>query len=175
MPAITKHDEGMKESKVNTYEIGYVLVSSIPSEKVAENVSALKDALAKKSASIIEEGNPELRKLAYTMVKKVGANNLRFTEGYFGWVKFNLAGSEIEGIKNVFESHPNMLRTLIISTVPTTTYLGKISPAMPQAEEMGAGATSAATPAGMAYPEAVTSAPVASVEAIDKSIDEMVK
>lgn len=174
MPAITKQDEGMKESKVNTYEIGYVLVSSIPSEKVAENVSALKDALAKKSASIIEEGNPELRKLAYTMVKKVGANNLRFTEGYFGWIKFNLDGSEIEGIKNLFESHPNMLRTLVISALPITTYLGKISPAMPQSEEMGS-VTASGMPSSTASAEPVVAAPVASVEAIDKSIDEMVK
>lgn len=153
------------------YEIGYVLVSSIPEEKVGTVIAGLKDLLKEKGAEMIAEGAPELRTLAYKMVKKIGPSNHKFTQGYFGWVKFELSGSEIEGIKKAFETREDMLRTLVITTVRTDTYLGKISPAF------GA-ETLAQAPVGAAAAVADV-APVADVKAttedIDKSIDEMVK
>jgi ribosomal protein S6 len=167
--AVIKSD---KEDAVKVYEIGYLLVSSIPQEKVADNVAELKAVLAKKGANIIGEETAEFTPLAYTMIKKVGAANIRFNEGYFGWVKFDLPTSEIENVKKAFEEHVNMLRTLIISTVRTNTYLGKKAPAIIRSEDvMPAAAENAA---GMA-PVAAAAASTASAAEIDKSIDEMVK
>lgn len=158
----------MKEDRSQVYEIGYLLVSSIPEEKVAHEVDSLKEILSKKGAEFISEEAPELRTLAYTMVKKIGPSNHRFDKGYFGWFKFELSAKEIEGIKKTFEANVNMLRMLVISTIKENTYLGKKSP--------------------VPMPEVPVEAPVDSVESgldpvatsavvddMDKSIDAMVK
>lgn len=162
--------QGDKEEIRKVYEIGYVLVSSIPEEKVGTVIAGLKDLLKEKGAEMIAEGAPELRTLAYTMVKKIGPSNHKFSQGYFGWMKFELLGSEIEGIKKAFETREDMLRTLVITTVRTDTYLGKISPAF------GVENNAQAAVLGTA-PVADAPAIVAKVstEEIDKSIDEMVK
>jgi ribosomal protein S6 len=161
-------EKNMKEDRSQVYEIGYLLVSSIPEEKVAHEVDSLKEILSKKGAEFISEEAPELRTLAYTMVKKIGPSNHRFDKGYFGWFKFELSAKEIEGIKKTFEANVNMLRMLVISTIKENTYLGKKSP--------------------VPMPEVPVEAPVDSVESgldpvatsavvddMDKSIDAMVK
>jgi len=130
-------DKNIKEDRQQVYEIGYLLVSSIPEEKVAGEVDALKEILTKKGAEFIGEEAPELRTLAYTMVKKIGPTNHRFDKGYFGWFKFELSAKEIEGIKKTFELNPNMLRMLVINTIKENTYLGKKSPVpMPEVADI---------------------------------------
>jgi ribosomal protein S6 len=160
--------ENMKEDRMQVYEIGYLLVSSIPEEKVEREVALLKGALEKKGADFIGEEAPELRTLAYQMVKKIGPTNHRFDKGYFGWMKFELASKEIEAIKKSFEENPNMLRMLLINTIRENTYLGKKSPVpMPEVS---------AEPMAEIAPESVLeSTPVVSAEEMDKSIDAMVK
>lgn len=152
--------ENMKEDRMQVYEIGYLLVSSIPEEKVAGEVALLKGALEKKGADFIGEEAPELRTLAYQMVKKIGPTNHRFDKGYFGWFKFELPAKEIEAIKKSFEENPHMLRMLLINTIRENTYLGKKSP-VPMPE------VSTEVPVEVA-PESV-------LESMDKSIDAMVK
>jgi ribosomal protein S6 len=153
-------ERNMKEDNLQVYEIGYLLVSSIPEEKVAAEVDTLKEALVKKGAELIGEETPELRTLAYTMVKKIGPTNHSFDKGYFGWFKFELPSKEIEGIKKTFDLNPNMLRMLVINTIKENTYLGKKSPVpMPEVLDVTA--------------EVVAEAGVATEEV--KGIDTMVK
>lgn len=164
-----KINESSKEDKSQIYEIGYLLVSSVPEDKVASEVQTLKDYLVKKGADFIGEENPELRALAYTMVKKIGSSNHRFEQGYFGWFKFEIAKKEIEEIKKTFESNPNMLRLLIISTIRENTYLGKKSPiaTLIKPEEL---------PVAEVSTEALEIGTVPLiVDEMDKSIDAMVK
>ncbi len=165
-------DKNIKEDRNQVYEIGYLLISSLPEEKVASEVATLKEILLKKGAEFIGEEVPELRTLAYTMVKKIGVSNHRFDKGYFGWFKFELAVKDIEAVKKAFDENPNMLRMLLISTIKENTYLGKKSlvptpevPMEPVAEPL----------ADIA--ESIVELPIipASIEEMDKSIDAMVK
>lgn len=148
---------------MKVYEIGFVLLSSIPQEKVAGEFSALKDIVAKAGASMIAEEAPEMRPLAYTMVKKIHGANVRFNEGYFGWVKFELSASAIEGVKKSLDATENILRYLLITTIKENTYLGKKAPTVAFGEKDAA---------GMIAPEGV--APAAVTEDIDKGIDAIV-
>lgn len=168
-------ETAFKEDQTQVYEIGYLLVSSIPEEKVTEEVSVLREALSKKGAEFIAEEAPELRTLAYTMVKKIGPSNHRFDQGYFGWFKFELAKKEIEGIKKEFESNNHVLRILIINTIKEATYLGKKAAVATiiKTEEV---------PTAEVQPESIVETPTiippatpATIEEMDKSIDEMVK
>ncbi len=160
----------LKEDRSEVYEIGYLLISSVPAEKVADIVTTLKDTLSKKGAEFIGEEAPELITLAYPMVKKIGVSNQTFDKGYFGWVKFEIKAKEIEGIKKSFEENASMLRMLLINTIKENTYLGKKSHAPTVEVNPEALVTSAVDPLA---PEAA--APVATAEEMDKSIDAMVK
>lgn len=165
-----KDESLLKEDGSQVYEIGYLLVSSIPEEKVASEVAALKEILSKKGAEFIGEEAPELRTLAYTMVKKIGASNQKFDQGYFGWFKFTLLKKNIESVKKAFEENSSMLRTLVITTVKVNTYLGKKSPVATLIKPEEAPAeVSAEAPAEVKIENPAT------VEEMDKSIDEMVK
>lgn len=156
------------EGAVKVYEIGYILLSSIPAEKVEDTAAALKDVLSKKGAEIISEEIPELRELAYTMVKKIGTLNQRFDQGYFGWIKFELSAKEIEEVKKSFEMHPDMLRMLLITTVKENTYLGQKAAVVASLTDVPANET-------LPIPGIEDKTIPASIEDMDKSIDEMVK
>ncbi len=160
----------MKEDKMQVYEIGYMLISSIPEEKVTAEVAKLKDSLLKKGAEFLGEEAAELKTLAYQMTKKIGPTHHRFDTGYFGWFKFELPAKEIEGIKKSFEENPHMLRMLLITTVRENTYLGKKSPVLMSEVPVEPTVESGVELSG----EAVV-VPKASVEEMDKSIDAMVK
>ncbi|NDB58795.1 hypothetical protein EB001_10135 [bacterium] len=162
-------EKNMKEDRSQVYEIGYLLVSSIPEEKVADEVNSLKEILSKKGAEFISEEAPELRTLAYTMVKKIGPSNYRFDKGYFGWFKFELSAKEIEGIKKTFEANVNMLRMLVISTIKENTYLGKKS--LVPTPEVPVEAPADSVESGL---DPVVSSTVVADD-MDKSIDAMVK
>ena len=150
------------DSVDKVYEVGYVFVSSIPEEKIEGEVASLKALLSKVDAKTIAEEAPELRPLAYTMVKKIHGANKRFTEGYFGWIKFELTPSAVETLKKSLDATENILRYLFITTVKENTYLGKksivMASAMIDAKDMG-----------------VAVNPIAASEAIDKGIDDMIK
>lgn len=163
-----------KDGALKVYEIGYLLVSSVPTEKVADIATSLKDVLSKKGAEIISEEAPELIELSYTMIKKIGTANQRFDRGYFGWIKFELSASEIEEVKKTFEMHPDMLRMLLIITVKENTFLGKKASA---AAAVAVEGVSPEAPANetLPIPGIVSPTAPASIEEMDKSIDEMVK
>ncbi|MBI5126381.1 MAG: 30S ribosomal protein S6 [Candidatus Taylorbacteria bacterium] len=121
----TEKTIGNDGSKV--YEVGYIIVPSVPEEKVQSHVDALKALLAKNKAEIIADENPTLRPLAYRMQKKIGATNHKFDQGYFGWIKFELDKGSIEKIKVALDTDEAILRHLLITTVAENTYLGKSS------------------------------------------------
>ncbi len=171
------------DQKVKVYEVGYVLVSSIPQEKVAAEAASLKDAITKAGATIVAEENPELTQLAYTMVKKIHGANHRFTEGYFGWVKFEIATDAIDSVKKHFDTAESVLRYLLIITVKENTYLGKRAPAVavvgreagiiaPEKGAEGVADTAAAATIDAAGESIVVEA---TAEEMDKGIDAMVK
>lgn len=122
------------DSKV--YEIGYILLSSIPEEKVSSEVDSLKAMLVKRNAAIIAEGEPLLKALTYTMVKKIGAVNRRFNQGYFGWIKFEMAPEETAAVNKWLLETESILRSILITTVRENTMVSeKLALEAAEAEE----------------------------------------
>lgn len=159
-----------KEKDLSVYEIGYLLVSSIPEEKVPETADEIKKIIADAGATILAEEAPVRQPLAYTMRRKtVSGAYEKYDIAYFGWVKFELGSESIEAVKKAVESHPAALRMLLITTVRENTYLGKRAAAVLAKSDAQA----------VAQPEKVEekteAAAPASVEEMDKSIDDMVK
>ena len=162
-----------KNDNLKVYEIGYVLISSVPKDKVGEIAEFLKKVLIDKSASILAMESPELLPLSYAIKKKIGSSNHSFDQGYFGWFKFEIGSNEIESIKKAFEIHPNVLRTLLIITIKENTYLGK---KMARILSNESAEESVVTETLFPQSEKIKEPPVkSSIEDMDKSIDEMVK
>lgn len=173
--------ESKKDSKV--YEVGYLLVPSLPAEKVSEQTAALYAILTKHSATVIAEEGPSLTSLSYEMDKSSsGGSHQRFDQGYFGWVKFFCSPSSIEEIRKDFDRNPNVLRTLAIATVKEKTYLGKrakseTKPENKTEEKPAIEGTESQAGTGSEQNGSVVSAPMTPAEmaAVDKKLDEMVK
>ena len=151
--------EKTAERDAKVYEIGYLIVPSVPEEKVAGQVSAIKDILSKHKAEVIADEGAMLRPLAYTMIKKIGTVNRRFDSAYFGWIKFEAAPVEVRLIEKEVKEVESILRLLLIHTVREHTLLSS------KLNLVG--------PSDRKLPEGGLKNPV-SIEDMDKSIDKTV-
>ena len=115
--------EKTAERDAKVYEIGYLIVPSVPAEGVAEQTNMIKDILAKHKAGVIADESATLRALSYTMVKKIGTANRRFDSAYFGWIKFEAAPVEVRLIEKEVKEVESILRLLLINTVREHTLL----------------------------------------------------
>ena len=159
---------------LSVYEIGYLIASNIPEEKIPAEAEAITKIISSAGSTMIADEAPHRIKLAYEMRKKnVGGSYEKYNEAYFGWVKFEVGSDVIENIKKSVEIHPSVLRMLLTNTVKESTYLGKRAPAI-AAEIAFKKVNPEKTEDVVAHVEKKEVAP-ASIEEMDKSIDDMVK
>ncbi len=105
----------MSETNERFYELGYLLVPTIPETEVADEVSKLKSAI-EKEGSVHSEGGPEFIDLAYTMEQTLGSKKHKYSQGYFGWIKFNADPASIAGITKALDSNTGLIRYILIKT-----------------------------------------------------------
>jgi ribosomal protein S6 len=154
-------DKNTKGERLSVYEIGYLFATSIPEEKIPGEADTLKKIITDAGATIVADEAPSLIPLAYEMRKKtVSGSYNKYDSAYFGWVKFELDSSKVEKVKEKVELMPITLRALLTTTVRENTYLGKRATAVKSmvVEEKKEPAAAPAT-----------------IEEMDKSIDDMVK
>jgi len=158
---ITPSKIAHKTDSSKIYELGYILVSSLPDEKIADEVSSLKDFLATNGAEVVSSEDPILIDLAYSMTKVVSTQRQKYSRGYFGWVKFEGEPDALTAIKKVLDLSTTILRYIIIKTVRENTLLnGKMILRQEEREEVMAEEVIAH--------EALSEAPE-----VDKVIDEL--
>lgn len=154
-----------QDDRLSVYEIGYLIATSVPEEKVSGETESIKKLITGAGAAIIAEEEAHHRELAYTIRKKtVSGSYDKYDAAYFGWIKFEIGSDKIEALKEAIEVLPSILRMLVTTTVRENTYLGKRAPGMAVSKD--------APLAGTEDPKA---AAPATIEEMDKSIDEMVK
>jgi ribosomal protein S6 len=152
------------DDRLSVYEIGYLITASVGEEGVSAQADAVRKIVNDAGASTISEEAPHRVRLAYTIRRKTVAGSYeKHDDAYFGWIKFELGSDKVEAVKKSIEILPSVLRMLLTTTVRENTFLGKRAPAMimPRA------------PLTAAVDK--KDVPPASVEEMDKSIDEMVK
>jgi hypothetical protein len=69
-----------------------------------------------------------MRELAYEMIRVVNNVNVRFNEGYFGWVKFELEASKIAEFEAPIKLDSQVVRFLVVKTVRENTIFTKRAP-----------------------------------------------
>lgn len=168
------NDDGGREA---VYEIGY-LVGGAPEEE-APAAEAVKGAISAAAGEIVAEEAPRRERLAYSIRKKtVSGSYDSHEQASFGWVKFAAKRSAAESVKKSVEAVPAVIRSILVSTVRENTYLGKRAPAYGvQKKVFGFATASSADPVAgeEVRNKEVPVAAHASLEEMDKSIDEMVK
>lgn len=158
-----KEENSKDTGDLQIYELGYHLLPSVAEENVSEEVSKIHSIISENGGSILSEGVPVMRQLAFDIRKKIETKNLNFNKAYFGWVKFEVRREDVLVIKDKVKSLPSVLRFLIIKTVKENTmHTSKI----PMFNKDSRGDSKDPL-------KAEERAPVSEAE-IDKSIDELV-
>ncbi len=104
------------------YEIGYLVLPSIPEENVSNVVDSIKKIVEKNSGKEIDSEAPHKRNLAYPMSKVVGASKYVATDAYVGWIKFEVEPEKIGDIKSEVEALNEILRFLLIKAPRETMF-----------------------------------------------------
>ncbi len=101
--------------KTPVYELGYHLVPAVGDEGTAAAVDAIKKLLG--DVEVIAEGAPAKMALAYTIERATQGKREKFTESYFGWVKFATERDTIPPIEQKLRGMDTILRYILINTV----------------------------------------------------------
>lgn len=106
----------MSNTTTRLYEFGFILVPTIPESEVPQKVEALKALFTSAGGTISSEGTPEFIDLAYSMEKTVGSKKSIYSQGYFGFIKFETTPDTLEVIKKALDAEAELVRYLLIKT-----------------------------------------------------------
>jgi len=107
------------------YEVGYLVLPTLPEDKVAAAVGDLKAALEKSNAVVISDENPRVTRLAYSIEKVIDNKKNKFDTAYFGWVKFEAPAEAAQDLKGSLDRNEKFVRFMIIKTVRENTMAPK--------------------------------------------------
>ena len=116
-PSSAGMEEKAGELENRIYEVGYLIVPTVPEGDLPREVTTLKDDLDREKAVIISEEFPKHRPLTYTMQKRSGDGYEKYINGYFGWMKFEATPKSALRIEQEFKKNRLILRHLLIKTV----------------------------------------------------------
>lgn len=123
---MTENNEIMVDSRV--YEVSFIFDNKIDESKALEKANAIKQSIASFGGSFISEEVPYMRELAYEMIRVVNNVNIRFNEGYFGWIKFEMNADEVKKLESILKLDEEVVRFLIVKTVTENTVYTKRAP-----------------------------------------------
>lgn len=131
----------MRNSKANkegftVYELGYLILPSIPEDKLKDVVSLIRKVIITQDGLDIDGESPLKQDLAYSMSKTIGASRYVVSDAYLGWIKFEAEPAKILAIKDGVEKIGEVLRFLLIKAPRETTFtLAKAAKAREVLEE----------------------------------------
>lgn len=112
--------EDRKENEI--YELGYLILPSIPEENLSDVVNAIKGIVSKVGGSEIASEDPTKFDLAYTMSKTVSARKYVVNDAYLGWVKFECEPNCIAEINDAVGKLEEILRHILVKAPRETRF-----------------------------------------------------
>lgn len=123
---MTENNETTVDSRV--YEISFIFDNRLDEGTALEKSNALKQSIATLGGSFISEEAPYMRELAYEMIRVINNVNVRFSEGYFGWIKFEMSPLKVKQFEAPVALDEEIVRYLVVSTVKDNTVFTKRAP-----------------------------------------------
>lgn len=134
--------------KMNVYEVGYLLSPSIPEEKVAAEVGALRAAVEKNGGVVISEQAPVFIDLMYTMYKSLETSKEASDQAHFGSIKFDMPTANIAALEQALTASKSLVRFLVVKTLrENTMYTERVAPV--KKDELADSDAPASAPADM--------------------------
>ena len=99
-----------------TYELGFILVPTISESEVDAKVAELKAAITAVEGTVGAEGTTEFIDLAYRIEKNVKSKKMKWSQGYFGWMKFTAAPEALAALKKVLDGNLELMRYILVKT-----------------------------------------------------------
>lgn len=124
-------DESLEKREPRVYEIGYHFLPILGNDKLSTEEEKLRKLIAKFGGLVIQEESAHMINLAYPIDKIIDNKRNTFSQGYFGWIKFDITPEEVEKLKEELDKLDSLLRYLLIKTVREDT----LSQKRPQVEE----------------------------------------
>lgn len=115
----------MSEINTRLYELGFILVPTTSEVDVPAKVEVLKSLVSKNGGTVTTEGAPEFIDLAYTMEKTVGSKKQKYSQGYFGFLKFETGPENLDPLKKLLDLEENLVRYILLKTSPANTIVFK--------------------------------------------------
>lgn len=154
--------ESMKGDIENAvFEVGFLLVPTIAEENLGVEVQNIKALIEKNQGTFISEDFPKMRQLAYTIAVASEGKKTKYSQAYFGWIKFEVSPEAISAIRSELGRNQNIIRFLLIDTVRENTLASQKMTFRPP------------TTTDKKKPEDENAAPV-SQEELDKTIESLV-
>lgn len=108
--------DNLEGQEPKIYEIGYLLTPIIPQDALAENVArAFKTPIDELGGVVTSEMDPSMIRLAYTIKKNVGNKKERFSDAYFGALRFKLLPEKMLALKEMLDKNEKVIRYLTIA------------------------------------------------------------
>lgn len=123
---MTDINETTVDSRV--YEISFIFDNKLDEGAALEKSNAIKQSIATLGGSFISEETPYMRELAYEMIRVVNNVNVRFNEGYFGWIKFSMEPAKVKEFEKALKLDEQLVRYLVVITVAENTVFTKRIP-----------------------------------------------
>ncbi len=123
---MTNENETTVDSRV--YEISFIFDNKLDEGTALEKSNAIKQSIATLGGSFISEEAPYMRELAYEMIRVVNNVNVRFNEGYFGWIKFSMVPANVKEFEKALKTDEELVRYLVVTTVAENTVFTKRIP-----------------------------------------------
>lgn len=123
---MTENNETIVDSRV--YEISFIFDNKLDENTALKKAETLKQSIATLGGSFISEEAPYMRELAYEMIRVQNNVNVRFNEGYFGWIKFELPSEKVKDLEKGVKLDEEVVRYLIVRTVAENTVYTKRAP-----------------------------------------------
>ena len=115
----------MSEDTKQVYEVGYHVVPLIAETDIPKQAEEVRGVIAGQEGSFLSEGEPKAVTLAYSIEKEYAGEKKTFDSAYFGWIKFELNPANLEAIKKALDAKDEILRYILIKTVPGDTRISK--------------------------------------------------
>jgi ribosomal protein S6 len=115
-------EKGDTKEDVTVYEAGFLILPSIPEDRLSSVVESMKKIITSIGGVEIDGEEPFKYPLAYTMSKTIGASRYVVSEAYLGWIKFELEPEKIATVKDGLEKMEEILRLLIVKAPRKTEF-----------------------------------------------------
>jgi ribosomal protein S6 len=115
----------MSEKITRLYELSFILVPTIPESEITQKVDVLKAYITSLEGTISSEGATEYIDLAYSMEKTIGSKKSIYSQGYFGFIKFETTPESLEALKKSLDNEAELVRYMMIKTAAENTIVFK--------------------------------------------------